>query len=111
MSTDIMPLPYLDAFSLEAVKELAKGPPADDLNVQEFRDEFEALQEEDNVPNPNVTRSSFVVPFEDGVETFVFKAKGAEGILPVIFYFHGGGWISGTYGNLPGLETETPYRC
>jgi acetyl esterase len=89
-------LPYLDPLSQEVADELAKDPPPQDLTVDEFREEFEALQEESTTSNPLVLRSSFTVPFEDGVETFVFRPKGVEGILPVIFYLHGGGWIAGT---------------
>jgi acetyl esterase len=90
------PTPYLDPLNQAVADQFATQPPLQDLSVEQFRKLFEQLQE--HTPNPAVSRTSFIVPFEDGVKTFVFKAKGATGILPVIFYFHGGGWIAGRYG-------------
>jgi acetyl esterase len=90
-----MPTPYLDPLNQAVADEFATQPPLQDLSIEQFRKLFEQLQE--HTPNPAVTRTSFTVPFEDGVKTFVFKAKGMTGTLPVIFFFHGGGWIAGRY--------------
>ncbi|KAF2245700.1 alpha/beta-hydrolase [Trematosphaeria pertusa] len=84
---------YLDPLNQAVADELASEPPIEDLTVKQFRALFKRLQQHD--PIPGVTRTSFTVPFEDGVQAFVFKPSGARGDLPVIFYLHGGGWIFG----------------
>lgn len=91
-----VPTPYLDVLNQAFAEELAKQPPIEDLSTEQFRALLETLQA--HTPDPSVTRTSFTVPFEGGVRTFVFKPantpKGA--ILPAIFYLHGGAWIAGT---------------
>ncbi|KAF2841611.1 alpha/beta-hydrolase [Patellaria atrata CBS 101060] len=93
MSSD-PPKPYLDPVNQAFIDSLANLPPFEFLSVEEFRAAFEQLQAHD--PLPGVTRTSFTVPFENGIKTFVFKPTGATGALPVIFYIHGGGWIAGS---------------
>jgi acetyl esterase len=87
--------PYLDVLNQAFSDEIAKGPPLLPFSPKQFRALFEKLQ--DHEPIPGVTRTSFTVPFEDGVKTFMFKPsntpKGA--VLPVVFYLHGGAWIAG----------------
>jgi acetyl esterase len=87
--------PYLDVLNQTFAAEIAKRPPLLPLSPKQFRALFEKLQ--DHEPIPGVTRTSFTVPFEDGVKTFLFKPtntpKGA--VLPVVFYLHGGAWIAG----------------
>ncbi|EDU42659.1 alpha/beta hydrolase fold-3 domain containing protein [Pyrenophora tritici-repentis Pt-1C-BFP] len=87
------PAPYLDPLNQAFADQLANQPPLQDLSVEQVRKLLDDLQK--HTPNPNVTRTSFTVPFENGVKTYVFRPKGAKGILPVIFFFHGGGWTSG----------------
>ncbi|KAF1979982.1 alpha/beta hydrolase fold-3 domain-containing protein [Bimuria novae-zelandiae CBS 107.79] len=85
---------YLDPLNQAVADQLATEPPIADLTVPEFRAFFERVQQHE--PIPGVTRTNFTVPFEDGVEAFVFKADGAAtNELPVIFYLHGGGWKGG----------------
>ena len=87
------PVPYLDPLNQAFADQLAKQPPLQDLTVEQTRQLLDDLQK--HTPNPNVTRTSFTVPFENGVKTFVFRPKGVKGILPVIFFFHGVGWEIG----------------
>jgi acetyl esterase len=87
------PSVYLDPLNQAVADELAGQPPIQDLTVEQFRALFTKLQQHE--PIPGVIRTSFTVPFEDGVKTFIFKPKGAKGNLPVILYLHGGGWIAG----------------
>jgi acetyl esterase/lipase len=84
---------YLDPLNQAVADQSATQPPLQDLTVEQFRAFFAKLQQHD--PIPGVTRTKFTVPFEDGVEVFIFRPDGAKGDLPVIFYFHGGGWIGG----------------
>jgi acetyl esterase len=85
--------PYLDPLNQALADELATQPSTATLSVEQYRALTEQLQQ--HKPNTKVTRTSFTVPFEDGVKTFIFRAKGLEGKLPVIFFYHGGGWIGG----------------
>jgi acetyl esterase len=90
--------PYLDPLNSALAAQFAAGPPIQDLSIKRFRAFFEKLQKPDH-SIPGVTRTSFTVPFEAGLKTFIFKPDSAAkgDVLPVVFYFHGGGWISGTY--------------
>lgn len=87
------PSVYLDPLNQALADQLATQPPIEDLTIEQFRALLEQLQQHD--PIPGVTRTEFTVPFEDGVKTYIFKPDGVEGNLPVIFYFHGGAWVSG----------------
>jgi acetyl esterase len=90
-----MPL-YLDPLNQAFADELATQPPIQDLSVQEFRALLEQLQHRDK-PVSGVTRTSFTVPFESGVKTFVFKRNDVKKgeVLPVVLYLHGGAFIAG----------------
>jgi acetyl esterase/lipase len=46
----------------------------------------------------DVTREELDAPVgpAGSVKTFLYKPAGARGDLPLIFYFHGGGWILGS---------------
>ncbi|CAE7187463.1 hypothetical protein P3342_008743 [Pyrenophora teres f. teres] len=87
------PTPYLDPLNQAFADQLANQPPLQDLSVEQIRKLLDDLQK--HTSDPNVTRTSFTVPFENGVKTYIFRPKGAKGILPVIFFFHGGGWKTG----------------
>ena len=86
---------YLDPLNQALAEQLATQPPLQDLTIEQFRALLHQIQQHD--PIPGVTRTQFSVPFEDGVDAFVFKPDGAKGVLPTMFYLHGGGWVSGEY--------------
>lgn len=86
---------YLDPLNQAVADQLATQPPLEDLTTEEVRTFFEKIQQHD--PIPGVTRTSFSVPFESGVEAFVFKADSvSQKDVPVIFVFHGGAWSVGS---------------
>jgi acetyl esterase len=87
--------PYLDPVNQIFVDELAKQLPLADASIEDFRAIFETIQE--HKPTSDVTRTSFTIPFEDGVESFIFRPSDAakKTLVPVVFYFHGGAWIGG----------------
>lgn len=87
------PQPYLDPLNQAFANQLAGSPPLQDDSIAEVRQLFGQLQA--HTPIPGATRTSFTVPFEAGVKTFLYKPDGATGALPVIIYLHGGGWIAG----------------
>lgn len=84
---------YLDPLNQAFADAAAAQPPLEDLTIEQLRAEIEQLQQ--HTPLPGVTRTEFTVDFEDGVKTHIFKPDGAKDDLPVVFYFHGGGWITG----------------
>ena len=86
---------YLDPLNRAFANVAAAAPPLQDLTVEQFRAEVEQLQQ--HTPAPGATRTEFVVDFEDGVTTYIFKPDGATGNLPVVFFIHGGAWIAGRY--------------
>jgi len=90
--------PYLDPQNQGFVDDLAKGggPPLQDLPYVDARQVLEGFQQHE--PAKDVTREEFDAPVgpTGSVKTFIFKPTGATGDLPVIFFFHGGGWILGS---------------
>jgi acetyl esterase len=96
---DNIPPPYLDPEDQAFVNEFAASgqPPIQDLGVQEFRKLFDELQQ--HTPIAGVLVTEIKVPFrtKDAVKTFIFRADNAVGDLPVIFWLHGGGWVSGKF--------------
>ncbi|KAF3033662.1 hypothetical protein E8E11_002967 [Didymella keratinophila] len=84
----------LDPLNQAFADVAAAGPPLQDLTVEQFRAEVEQLQQHTRAPG--VTRTEFVVDFEEGVTTYIFRPDGAMGNLPVVFFIHGGAWIAGS---------------
>ena len=92
------PTVYLDPLNRAFADAAVTQPPLESLTVEQFRAEVELLQQHE--PLPGVTRTEFMVQFEDGVTTYIFRPDGSAGVLPVVFLFHGGAWIGGKYGHL-----------
>lgn len=88
------PTPYLDPLNQAAFEAIGNLP--SDITIEELRKKIEEAQAHEELGG--VTRESFVVTFEDGdITTWIYKPIGhGREALPVIFYIHGGGWISGT---------------
>ncbi|RFU33945.1 hypothetical protein B7463_g2361, partial [Scytalidium lignicola] len=111
---DTPPAPYLAPEDQTVVNEFAASgePPLQDLSVQEFRKFFDQLQE--HTPIPGVTETEIKVPFgakgKEFVKTFIFRADNTVGDLPVIFYIHGGGWISGDHISYDSISRELALR-
>ena len=101
MAEDLIPNanPYVDpqnaAFEQEFGK-LTNGKPLTALSITEQRtllDEFQAQQ-----PNPAIETKEFSVSTAFGdIKSFLYKPKGKQGDLPVIFHLHGGAWALGGY--------------
>ncbi|KAF3037377.1 hypothetical protein E8E12_007379 [Didymella heteroderae] len=62
---------YLDPLNQAFAEAAAALPPLQDLTVEQFRAEVEKLQQHN--PIPGVTRTEFIVDFEDGVTTYIFR--------------------------------------
>jgi acetyl esterase/lipase len=97
-----IPMPPLDPASQALIDEELEqdAPPVQDLTPEQLRATTAQLQKHTPIPGVAVTEFS-VKPLNDpedkSIRTFMFRPMGAENEdLPVIFYLHGGGWISGT---------------
>jgi len=74
--------------------EARKAPSATDATM--------AVMQKFNVPTPPVTADTMSRILMPGVKVRIYTPKGATGPLPVIVYYHGGGWVIAT------LDTYDP---
>jgi acetyl esterase len=86
---------YLDPANQAFVDSQVGGTPPQDETTAEYRKGLEDMQK--HRPIPGVTVTSFIVPFEGGVKTYIFRPKAVKASepLPAIVYLHGGGWKAG----------------
>lgn len=103
--------PTIDPQMLAVIEEFQRfgTPPLPDLSPRQARmapsvtDAVNSLLSKNNqqVPAINVTTSQQVIPTTlpaapDGLLVRIYKPVGAAGQLPVIVYYHGGGWVIGS---------------
>lgn len=93
------PSPYLDpanqAFEQQLL-DVSGGKPLTDLTPAQVEAILNELQA--HKPNPSIVVEDFTAPTQHGdIKTFIYRPKGVNGPLPVIVYFHGGGWVLGRY--------------
>src|ERR1700761_7366187 len=89
--------PYLDSANQAFVDAGARagGPPLQNLSYKDARQVLEGLQK--HTTSGDVGQEEVDVPTSSGsTKCFLYKPASAKGDLPVIFYFHGGGWILGS---------------
>ena len=85
---------YLDPLNRSFADAASKGQPLYEKTYQEARDVLEDIQS--YKPSSDVNLEEIKVPVKDGdVTTVIFRPADAKGVLPSIFYTHGGGWILG----------------
>jgi acetyl esterase len=90
--------PFVDYTAQEFLNKLAAqgGPPLHALSVQDARQVLRDLQSGKVAKLPAViTDRTIPVGPAGEVSIRIIRPKGARGVLPVIMYFHGGGWILG----------------
>ncbi|MBC6699890.1 alpha/beta hydrolase [Hymenobacter puniceus] len=93
------------------------GKPIETLTAQEARqqptptDAVMKLMRDKNIPAPPVTADTMSRMVMPGVKVRIYTPKGATGPLPVVVYYHGGGWVIAnldTYdGSVRGLVEKT----
>jgi acetyl esterase len=90
--------PYLDPSNQAFINAGARanGPPLQDLSYVEARQVLEELQKHSSPSD--VLREEIEAPVGPTgiVKTYLYKPAGIPGDLPLIFFFHGGGWILGS---------------
>ncbi|RSK46537.1 alpha/beta hydrolase [Hymenobacter perfusus] len=75
------------------------GKPIETLSAQEARqqptpaDAVMKLMQANNIPTPPVTADTMSRMVMPGVKVRIYTPKGATGTLPVVVYYHGGGWV------------------
>ncbi|WP_426489658.1 alpha/beta hydrolase [Hymenobacter sp. 102] len=75
------------------------GKPIETLSAQEARqqptpaDAVMKLMQQNNMPMPPVTADTMSRMVMPGVKVRIYTPKNATGTLPVVVYYHGGGWV------------------
>ncbi|ORE92678.1 putative exported lipase/esterase [Stappia sp. 22II-S9-Z10] len=85
----------------------AGGPPISTLSPKDARAVLDKLQADPVTELPaTVERATFPVGPSGKVDVHIVRPAYAEGTLPAIMYFHGGGWILGNFGTHERLVCE-----
>jgi acetyl esterase/lipase len=89
--------PYLEPEARELAERTDPHPRIYEVSPEEGRNLLAVLQSSDGVERPDVNEEW--VEVDAGVwgtvSTRIFRPRGVEGSLPVVFYIHGGGWVLG----------------
>jgi acetyl esterase len=72
---------------------MAKLTPAEARKAPSATDATMATMQKFNIPTPPVTSDTMSREVMPGVKVRIYTPKGATGTLPVIVYYHGGGWV------------------
>ncbi len=96
----------LEPAAQEFADATAKPPLLHELGVEGARKLLDDVQAQ-SVEKPDVDDKWITVPAEAGdVRVRIVKPVGSTGVLPVILYVHGGGWILGNAGTHDRLVRE-----
>ena len=87
----------LEQSARELIEAIAKGPPLSRVSLAEARNAVEAAQSAP-ISMPDVDESWVTLSSAFGdFEVRIVRPHGSTGLLPVILYMHGGGWILGSW--------------
>ncbi|MGI4761212.1 MAG: alpha/beta hydrolase [Janthinobacterium lividum] len=81
---------------------MAKLTPAEARKAPSATDATMAVMQKFNIPTPPATADTMTRVLMPGVKVRIYTPKGATGTLPVIVYYHGGGWV------IANLDTYDP---
>jgi acetyl esterase len=81
---------------------MAKLTPAEARKAPSATDATMAVMQKFNIPTPPATADTMSRVIMPGVKVRIYTPKGATGTLPVIVYYHGGGWV------IANLDTYDP---
>jgi acetyl esterase len=87
----------LERSARELTEAVAQGPALSGVPLADARKAVEAAQSAP-IPMPDIDESWVILssPFGD-FEVRIVRPQGSTGLLPVILYLHGGGWILGSW--------------
>ncbi len=93
----VVPVPSLDPTTQSFVDSLAGGKPLSTLTTDAARAVLSGLQSAAEVSLPAVSIKDVTLPIGPTGKTDirVMRPAGATGVLPVVLYIHGGGWVLG----------------
>ena len=87
----------LEQSARELTDAIAKGPPLSGVSLAEARKAVEAAQSAP-ISMPDVDESWVTLSSAFGdFEVRIVRPRGSTGLLPVILFMHGGGWILGSW--------------
>ncbi|MDO7887117.1 alpha/beta hydrolase [Hymenobacter cheonanensis] len=81
---------------------MAKMTPQEARKAPSATDATMAVMQKFNIPTPPATADTMSRVLMPGVKVRIYTPKGATGTLPVIVYYHGGGWV------IANLDTYDP---
>jgi acetyl esterase len=89
-------IPVLASTAQAFVEATALPPYLFELPVDEGRHSVDVAQDGE-FPEPATLSESFRVPFgdRDSIDVTLFRPPGVIGVLPVVIYVHGAGWVFG----------------
>ncbi|MBT2556548.1 alpha/beta hydrolase [Hymenobacter sp. ISL-91] len=70
-----------------------KLTPAEVRKAPSFREAMMAVMQKYNIPAPHTTIDTMSQMVSPGLKVRIYTPQGATGPLPVIVYYHGGGWV------------------
>jgi acetyl esterase/lipase len=88
--------PVLEAAALAFAEATARPPHLFDLSVSDGRKTVDQAQDGD-FPDPAATRQDLTIaggPTGD-IQIAIYRPAGETGVLPVVVYIHGAGWVFG----------------
>jgi acetyl esterase len=95
MAIDIA-LPALELHTQQFVDSLAGAPPIYTLSPADARSVLTRVQSIPvGKPSAQIEDLTFPVGPTGSVPIRIFRPAGSVGVLPVVMYFHGGGWVLG----------------
>ena len=87
----------LERSARELTESMAEGPPLGNVSLARARSAVEAAQSAP-IPMPDVDESWVTLPSAFGeFKVRVVRPPATAGLLPVILFLHGGGWILGSW--------------
>jgi acetyl esterase len=87
----------LEQSARELVEAIAQGPPLGGVSIADARKAAEDAQSAP-IPMPDIDEAWVALPSGFGdFEVRIVRPRGSAGLLPVILYLHGGGWILGSW--------------
>ncbi|MBM2621655.1 alpha/beta hydrolase [Actinoplanes sp. LDG1-06] len=90
------PEPVLEPAAEQFARDTANPPYLFDLSIEDGRKTVDGVQSGD-VPRPGATVEELEIPGGPSgtVGVRIVRPAGAQGVLPVVFYIHGAGWVFG----------------
>jgi acetyl esterase len=96
MTTSHVSSPVLEVGAQQFVEATANPPYVYELPVEQGRKTVDAAQDGD-YPEPAATRQDLSIPGgpTGGVDISIYRPAGATGVMPIVLFTHGAGWVFG----------------